>query len=96
MMGHCRKDIFPPLCLTVSISSTHTPTLKSFPKVLKIYRQKVPYNKPCLHFNREQEQPKKGAGFAIHMNTAFSHLEPHARQTAVSPRACSSHVQGYN
>ena len=59
MMCPFRKDTFPPLCLTLSISSTNTPTLKSFPKVLKIYRQKVPYKKLYLHFNREQQQPKK-------------------------------------
>lgn len=55
-----RKDLLSPLCLNLSISITSTPTLKSLPKVLKIYRQKAPYIELCLHFNREQQQPKQG------------------------------------
>lgn len=51
----------PPLCLSVSMPSTNAPILKFVPKEVDIYGNKVPYKELCLHFNREQQQPKEKA-----------------------------------
>lgn len=60
MMCHFRKHVFPSLFLPSSICSTNAPTPRYSPKVLEVCRQRVSCKVLSLHFNKDQQQPRKG------------------------------------